>query len=252
MLFLRVAIHVLVAVLTLALAADPAAAQQATRVSRAQSSLLLDMPGLADEFERYDYLGWDASYRVEGHYAYHGSLGGSFPRAQVHMAVLVPGTLWTRNSVTEQLIRGFPFFKERKLELLPASRNISTDYVKTLLFRTGDAECVAFSIRRLSTPGGAGAVDVGTRGFSGIYCGAPGQSLTADLVTSALGGIYYREKGKILRAYELDTRPIPDRVLRPGSSGVAPSSTIYAQGEPPVQELLIALSEYRIAQSEMK
>jgi hypothetical protein len=101
--------------------------------------------------------------------------------------------------------------------------------VEVALFDVDGGECAIFSIRDQSTPGGAGATDLGARGFQGIYCGAKGATLSSDTLEEVLGGIYFRHGGVVHRARGGGMRPVPDHVLRgPPERGEAGPRTAAA------------------------
>ncbi len=216
----RLAIALIVA------AASGAAAQTASeRITRQQSLVLLDMPGLgAGAREQYDYIGWNDRYSVERHHAVAVAAGGDFPRAQILMQVLAKGFVWLTNTPTEADVRGWPFFKDRALQVLwPAGANSSTE-AQTLWFASGDVECVAFSMRRVARGRNDSQPDEGASGFEGFYCAAAGTKVTDALAEAVLGGIYYRSGDKVIRAHGSDQRPIPARLIDGvGAAAVAPS-----------------------------
>lgn len=197
-------------------AVTPAAAQQNnTNVTREQSRLLVDMPGTRGGHEGFQYIGWTSNYSMEGHFAF-ASASTSYPHARVWMTVLSRSHLWVNHGpMNEARLREMaPYLKDQAARPLSARPVPSSRNTEVVLFEVDGGECAIFSIRDLSTPRGAGAVDLGTRGFYGVYCGAKGATLTKDLLEDVLGGIYFRHGGAVYRAYGDGTRPIPDHILR--------------------------------------
>jgi len=154
----------------------PSEAQQsaANNVSREQSKLLLDFPGLEEAQERYDYLGWDARYSVERHYAALASKSGSYPRAQFNLRQLAPMFLWTTNTIDESYVKAWPFFKDGQIQILQSASPVTSNYVQILTFKADNVECVALSVRRAASRNDS-QTELGTLAFDGFYCPAPGR-----------------------------------------------------------------------------
>ena len=207
---------ILALLLSIAAAATPAAAQQGnTNVTREQSRLLVDMPGTRGGRETFQYLGWTSNYSMESHFAFSGAAAG-YPDARVWMSVLSKSFLWTGHGpMNEARLREMaPYLKDQAVRPLSTRLVPSSPNAEVVLFEVGGGECAIFSIRDQSTPGGAGATDLGARGFQGVYCGAKGESLSRDLLEDVLGGVYFRHGGVVHRAHGGGARPIPDHILR--------------------------------------
>lgn len=203
-----------------AAAAMSAAAQTASeRITRRQSQVLLDMPGLgAGAREQYDYIGWNDRYSVERHHAVAVAAGADFPRAQVVMQVLAKGFVWMTNAPTEANIKGWPFLRDRPLQVLrPAGANNSAE-AQTIWFASGEVECIVFTMRRVARGLVDSQPESGASGFEGFYCAAAGTKMTDALAESVLGGIYYRSHGRVFRAHGSDQRQIPARLLDGGAA----------------------------------
>ena len=209
-----------VAAAALIVTGGSAAAQQTdTRITRAQSQLLIDMPELGTGArERYDYVGWNARYSLEQHYAVALAAQGDLPRAQVNMQVLAKGFVWTANAPNEAYLRAWPFLKDRTLRVIRSASAITSAEIQTMWFESGDAECVAFSMRRVARGLMESQPDAGTAGFDGFYCAAAGTKMTEELAVAVLGGVYYRAGSAVLRANGADQRPIPTRLLGGGAT----------------------------------
>jgi hypothetical protein len=194
-----------------------AAAQTPPNVARDQSAILLDMPGLANGREVFQYLGWNDRFSVEHSYASQVAARADYPRAQVSYYRLTSGFYWRYSVLDEAWIRRFNFFKERKLELTKELPGPSSDYLSTIRFRVDGSDCVGFSMRSVAM-GVEGGQSAGTPAFEGLYCGAAGEALSDDTVRAAIAGVYFRDGGKLRRAYGGDARPIPERLLRSAGS----------------------------------
>ncbi|MBL8698522.1 MAG: hypothetical protein JNK67_09120 [Alphaproteobacteria bacterium] len=185
-----------------------------TLVSRAQSQILLDMPGLANGRETYQYFGWDSSYAIETSYAAVVASGGEFPRAQIYMRQLGKGRLWTLSRLDENWIRSMGTFFRNVVIVLPDGPRSSTEYVTTLRFTVNGSSCVGFSLRPVSHDRGGSATGNGPVSFDGVYCAAPGPTSGPIDEQAVLRGVYFRRDGAVARAYEGDASPIPDRLRR--------------------------------------
>ena len=202
-----------------AVAGSAAAQQTDTRITRAQSQVLIDMPELGTGArERYDYIGWNARYSVERHYAVALAARGDLPRAQINMRVLSKGFVWTANSLDEAYLRDWPFLKDRSLRVIRPASAITSAEIQTMWFESGDAECVAFNMRRVARGLMDSQPEAGTAGFDGFYCAAAGTKMTEALADAVLGGIDYRAGGEVRRAHGADQRPIPARLLGGGAT----------------------------------
>jgi hypothetical protein len=197
------------------LAAAPAGAQaRNTAVSRVQSSVLLDMPGIeSGGVERFHYFGWDASYASETSLAFVTAAGNAFPAAAAAMQQLGKNWVWRPATLDEAWIRQTAFpLKDRPITVTRPGRIGSDGYLNTVLFSSGNVNCAGFDFRRYAK----GIVDAagGEIGYRGFYCGAPGDRVGEEQIARIVAGVYVRDRGTIRRAYEHDTSPIPDRVLR--------------------------------------
>jgi len=197
----------------LALAGSSRAQTDANRITREQSSLLLDMPGLSEGQELFRYFGWDAQFSAERTFAAQLPARGQYPQAQVLYTRLAAGWYWRYTVLDEAWVRQFSFFKERALENTKGLAGPTSDYLSTIRFRVDGSDCVGFSMRSVAM-GVEGAQSSGTPSFEGLYCGPIGQALSEDGVRAAIGGVYFRERGQIRRAFAGDGRPIPERLAR--------------------------------------
>lgn len=86
-------------------------------ISRHDSKLVLDMPGLNGGKEVFQFSGWNSNYTTERSYAAQVPWSGIYPRAQVYLYVLAPGRIWSQeNVVDEAVIKGsVPFLKDRTI-----------------------------------------------------------------------------------------------------------------------------------------
>jgi hypothetical protein len=192
---------------------DPASAQRRdTTVSRSQSNLLLDMPGLETGIETYNYLGWSESYSMETSTArVHHRTG--FPAAGAIMNQLSKGYVWRAARLDEAWIRSTAYMvRQNSITITRPGRTGSDGYLNTVLFSSGNTHCVGFDFRRYAV----GIVDGqgGEIGYRGYYCGAPDVKVGEDDIPRIVSGVYRRAEGTIRRAFELDASPIPDRVRR--------------------------------------
>jgi hypothetical protein len=198
----------------LAVGDETPAQQKNTAVSRAQSSVLLDMPGLErGGVERFHYFGWDSSYASETSLALVTAPGDGFPAATAVMQQLGKNWIWRAATLDESWIRQTAFpLKDRPITVTRPGRIGSDGYLNTVLFSSGNVNCVGFDFRRYAK----GIVDAtgGEVGYRGFYCGAPGDRIGEDQIARIVAGIYVRDRGTIRRAYELDASPIPDHLLR--------------------------------------
>ena len=86
----------------LAVGDETPAQQRNTAVSRAQSSVLLDMPGLErGGVERFHYFGWDSSYASETSLALVTAPGDGFPAATAVMQQLGKNWIWRAATLDE-------------------------------------------------------------------------------------------------------------------------------------------------------
>jgi hypothetical protein len=192
---------------------DPASAQQRnTAVSRSQSNVLLDMPGLENGIEIYNYLGWSSSYSSETSTARVHHRAG-FPAAGVIMQQLGKSYVWRAARLDEAWIRSTAYMvRQNSITITRPGRVGSDGYLNTVLFSSGNTHCVGFDFRRYAV----GIVDGpgGEIGYRGYYCGGPDVKVGEDDIPRIVAGVYHRANGTIRRAYELDASPIPDRVRR--------------------------------------
>ena len=188
------------------------AQQRDTRVSRAQSMLLLDMPDLERGREEFHYFGWTQEFAVELSLAVVTLPGDANPHAVVVMQQLSKGWRWRASRLDEAQIRKLdPVLRNKRIEITQAAREGSSAYLKYVLFTADDAPCAAFDFRRISP----GAEDGGGEaGFSGVYCAKPRTAFGDSEIARLVAGVYVNVKGEIRRAYEIDQTPIPDRVRR--------------------------------------
>ncbi len=190
--------HRIVLVLAcLGIAALPASAQQTPKtIKREESKLVLDMPGLEDGQELYQYNGWDTRYSEERHYAAQAPKRGSYPRAQVYMTLLAPGYLWTVNRpIDEEFVRNFaPFFKDKTIRMVTSAPGGGNATQRLARFEIDSSDCLLFVVTDgLSTGSGfgAGATSQSPRpSVRGIYCSAPGVKLGDADIAAVLAGYH--------------------------------------------------------------
>lgn len=195
------------------LATSVALAQQRGPVSRAQSSVLLDMPALEDGVEQFQYLGWDSSFASETSLAVVNARGAAFPVAAVMRQQLGKNWVWQVADLDEGWIRQTAFLlRDRPIRITRPAHVGSDRYLNTVLFTSGDVACVGFDFRR--RPQGIVDAQGGEVGHRGFYCGAPGAALGESDIARIVAGIYERTGDGLRRAYALDTSPIPDRAKR--------------------------------------
>ncbi len=125
-------------------------AQQSTTktITRQDSKLVLDMPGLNGGREIFEFYGWNPSYTTEKSYAAQVKWNANYPRAQVYLTVLRPGYIWTReNIVDEAVIKGsVPFLKDRTITIETADQggqSRTLPHVRTR-FSVDGAKCIWF------------------------------------------------------------------------------------------------------------
>lgn len=209
---LRRALATLGILATLTGIAGVAAAQSNTLIPRAQSSVLLDMPGIEDGQETFQYFGWDSSFAAETSVATVQHRSG-FPAAAAILQQLGTGYVWRAARLDEAWIRATAIaVRQKSITITRPGRTGSDGYLNTVLFSSGNTHCVGFDFRRYAK----GIVDGrgGEVGYRGYYCGAPDVKVGEDEIPRIVSGVYHRADGAIRRAYELDVSPIPDRVRR--------------------------------------
>lgn len=201
-------------ILVLSLAVEASAQQRNTRVSRANSILILDMPGLEGGRDEFHYFGWNSQFSAETSLAAQVPASGNEPYVVVIMQQLGKGWLWRAARLDEAWVRSIsPRTRDRKIAITQAAREGSSAYLNYMLFAVDDVPCAGFDFRRYA-PGIADTGMGGEAGFSGVYCAKPGATITEADVQRYVAGVYIRSGGDIRRAYEVDKSPIPDRVRR--------------------------------------
>jgi hypothetical protein len=185
---------------------------QVRRVTRSESTILLDIPGLADGVGGYEYRGWNSNYSAESSYAFVLARNGDpYPRAQVFYTKLSSSYHWIPNTdVLTKATQNFLFFKDKKVNITQQPTSGSREPVQVMRFEVDGAQCVSFSVKYYPAIGSTS--DVGNSGAEGIYCGAVGESFGQDRIDAVVEGIYVRAKNGIVRFYDVSRKPIPDRV----------------------------------------
>ena len=197
-----------------AVAAGVAAQQLPNVVTRADSQVLLDMPQLENGRETYQYFGWNKGFTQETSYAAVSAASGGFPRAQIYLRQLGKGRLWTGSRLDEAWIRNLgAFFKERQIAFQDGPKT-GTSYVTTIRFTVDSSPCLGFMLRPVSHDRQGSATGNGPMSFDGAYCAPPGAAASTIDEQAVLRGVYYRRDGAVLRAFEGDAAPIPDRLRR--------------------------------------
>lgn len=170
-------------------------AQQPATITRDKSKLILNMPGLENSQETYQYFGWSPNYSQETSYAANIARGKTYPRAQVYGRILQPGFVWTRlNDLDEKWIKGFaPFFNDRAVKITRAAPSGSDNRSRTVRFEIDATECVGFSMMSavgimLGQTSTSASPNIGT---SGIYCADLGTKLTDEIILAVLSGWKY-------------------------------------------------------------
>lgn len=201
--------------IVLGFATNAAQAQQRdTRVTRANSVLILDVPELERGQEVFHYLGWNTQFSAETSVAAVTSTSGPDPHAIVIMQQLSKGWLWRAARLDEAWIKSRDVtLRNKRIQITQPASDGSNSYLNYVLFSADDAPCVGFDFRRYA-PGVVDAGVDGEAGFSGVYCARKGATLGDAEVKRVVAGVYVRNKNEIRRAYELDVAPIPDRVRR--------------------------------------
>jgi hypothetical protein len=174
----------------------PAATQaQPKDVSRAESKLILDMPGLENQRARYQFSGWNSQYTIETSYAAQTPHSGDYPRAQVYLRLLAPGRVWTvSHDIDAKFIQNFaPFFKEKAVKMVTSGGGGRTDKQRLHRFEMDGADCAFFAVTEAYAVGGSMAtVRSGggslTSSVNGIYCGARGSKLTDEDIAKVFAG----------------------------------------------------------------
>ncbi len=186
-------LSLITALLCAASSAAFAADAPANAVSREQSKIVLDMPGLQGGRELYQYLGWDAAYAQERSYAAQVPRKGLYPRAQVYLTRLAPGRVWTVNKdIDAAFIRGFtPFFKDKAVVMASSGGGGSDAAHRTYRFTVDDVACVFFTDNSGTATGSnfpTGQSGATPWAVTGIYCAAPGAALSDQDVAAVRAG----------------------------------------------------------------
>ncbi len=177
----------LAAALCLSLAAGQAAAQDNKRITKDQTKLTLNMPGLESGREIFEYLGWNANYTVETHYAAQVPWSGAYPRAQVYHRRLAGGQVWvTERTIDEAGIRAsVPFLRDKKITVPRSDSGGGSREKRLVRFEVDGADCAYFVV----IIGGFGTITGERPGnVGGFYCGGLGAKLTEADIAAVLDG----------------------------------------------------------------
>lgn len=181
----------------------PAAAQaQPKDVARAESKLLLDMPGLESQRARFQFMGWNSQYTIETSYAAQTMHQGDYPRAQVYLRLLAPGMVWTHaKDIDARSIEGFaPFFKNKRITMFTSGGGGTNHSQRHFRFEVDNADCIYFAATEAYAVGGSVATLRSgggnmTSSVNGIYCGAVGVKLGDEDIA------------KIFKSYKIIQKP---------------------------------------------
>jgi hypothetical protein len=195
-------------------ASSPAWAQRNTSVSRADSNLLLDLPGLGNSLEHYNYFGWDNSFAVETSAASASLPSAQYPRAQVYLLQLAKGYHWRGSDIDEAWVRRVSAFFTGRTIAIESGSGQRTEHLVTRRFRSENAPCLGFIMRHVTHDRYGSATGSGQASVEGIYCGAAGATLDANQERAILAGVYRRIGTEIVRALEGDASPIPTSLRR--------------------------------------
>ncbi len=180
----------LAAAFCLSLAAGQAAAQNISLITKDQSKLILEMPGMDGGQETFQYFGWNGNYSREIHYAAQGPRSGLYPRAQVYYTKLAPPHEWVIEGRIDEARIGASaqFLKDKKITVTqpdPGGRRER----RLVRFEMDGADCAYFSIILGGMTFGNESSASGTRGnVSGFYCGGLGAKLTEADIAAVMNG----------------------------------------------------------------
>lgn len=164
---------------------------QGQQIAKDQSLLALNLPGIPNAREQYQYL-QSSNYNYEVYYAIQIANGANYPRGQFFYTVLAPDRIWTDQlDIDEQWIRSqSTFLKDRQIRNVQSVRGGGSEALRTARFQTDQSECVAVSYVigsiGVSADLSAGSPQASVRGF---YCAKSGDALSDDDIRDVLSGI---------------------------------------------------------------
>ncbi len=116
------------------------------RLTKDQSLLALDLPGLTNAREQFQYE-QRPDYTSETYYAAQIAAAGNYPRGQFYYTILAPGRMWASlRDLDEQWVRAqAPFLDNRQIRNLQVARGGGSETLRTVRFQVDEADCVGIS-----------------------------------------------------------------------------------------------------------